>query len=157
MINSLIASMNGTNSAVQQAALELFIKHFPVHYPTDIFFGNERIIIIENGFKLLRSNNDSITWNWLFPINSSAEFTEIKQRALIKLFDISPKNMEDSKAPLEILQKILEKIDDLDFLVPIIVPMLSFANKYNDSSFSDIIISNIMSITQHWPVFKQNI
>ena len=158
MINALIASMNGPSHEVQQATIELLCNHFPVEISNEIFLDNERGIIVENVFKLLLSPHEKIVWGWLFPGGHGGKFASIKQFALKKLFDIEPRKKEESVLPLEIIRKILMKTEiHISFLSPIIVPMLSYANKYSDSQYSDYINTQIQQIFNEFPIFEQEI
>jgi Dopey, N-terminal len=158
MINSLIASMNGPDYEVQKLTLELLKTHFPVDCSNEIFSDFEKIMIIENGFKLLKSPNEELVWGWLFSPNSLDSLMDIKQRALKKLFEAIPKKPDESIVPLETVKKIMEKSENsLEFLSPIIVPMFSYANKYNDTQLAVNINSCIQSIIFQFPTFEKEI
>ena len=63
MINSLIAAMNSNNQDVQKATIEILIKHFPIDVSGEIFSDHERVIIVENAFKLLKCTHEKLVWN----------------------------------------------------------------------------------------------
>lgn len=156
LINSLKASMNGPQFEVQQATLELLINHFPIS--VHVLSDEEKITLIEHGFKLLKSTHKQLVWAWLFPGDIIDYFTGIKQKALKNLFEVVPKRIDESILPLEIVKKVLEKISpNYEFLQPIIVDMLSYANTNIDSQSSMNINSNIKSVLIEWPDFELEI
>ena len=165
LINSLVASMNSEADDVQNLTLTLLIRHFPIYSPNEILEDTEKVVLMQQGLKMLDKNNREKAIEWLFPYGLIDHWMALKQQAIKLLFEQEPKKQEESglTLPLDIVLIILDRFGaEVEFYKPVTVPMLKFTLKHNESNSYKKLeerVNKILSIAvikeQVWKSLKQ--
>ena len=150
LINSLVASMSSLAGEVQNLTLTLLIRLFPIFSPVEVLDDKEKVTLMQQGFKMLRSENKNLAFEWLFPYEMVDHWTELKQKALRGLFVTEGKKQDDSVLPLDIILILLDRLKgNLVFFQPILVPMLKYSLRNNETQSYKKIEERILELLKY--------